>query len=248
MSGANAGRPNERYSQPGPSKPRAARPLPPHIYHAHEVPDPVPPRKNESQWKGFVDVSKRMYGPDPPNITRITTSELNLQANLDGPPKRPCLKKQPLPVLTMQEKARKLFIVDWWFPFALRIVQLVCCIVATARARNVLSYGTYTEVENACWILALVISACAVLCLPIMIHFEFWDRPSKWRASRRVLQLLVDLVFIIVNSVTMGFAFFIVGTFPPGHPTLRHRKLALAIMIVVALLAWVVTFLIHTLR
>lgn len=89
----------------------------------------------------------------------------------------------------MQEKARKLFIVDWWFPFALRIVQLACCIVATALARNVLTYGTYTEVESACWILALVISACAVLCLPIMIHFEFWDRPSKWRASRRVLQL-----------------------------------------------------------
>ena len=193
--------------------------------------------------------AKRMNGRDPPGLVRIPQSQMNaVQGNLDGPPKRPYLKKQPAPVLTVKEKARKLFIVDWWFPFALRVTQLICCIGATALASNVLTSGNRTPMQNVCYILALAISALAVLCLPVMIHFEFWDRPIVWRASKRVWQLAVDLGFIIVNSVTMGFAAYIVGTSPPGHPALRHRKVALAIMIVVALVAWIVTFIIHLLR
>ncbi|KAL8882028.1 MAG: hypothetical protein Q9198_000893 [Flavoplaca austrocitrina] len=243
---AEATVPKKHRDQSGPSPPRS---LPPWIYRAHEVPNPVKPRDDESQWRPLVLQAKRMNGPDPPGLVRIPQSQMNaVQGNLDGPPKRPYLKKQPLPVLTVKEKARKLFIVDWWFPFALRVTQLICCIGATALAANVLTSGNQTLIQNACYILALAISALAVLCLPVMIHFEFWDRPIIWRASKRVWQLGVDLVFIIVNSVTMGFASFIVGTAPPGHPAIRHRQLALAIMIVVALVAWIVTFIIHLLR
>lgn len=193
--------------------------------------------------------AKKMNGPDPPGLVRIPQSQMNaVQGNLDGPPRRPYLKKQPVPVLTVKEKARKLFIVDWWFPFALRVIQLICCIGATAVASNVLTYGNRTPTRNACYILALTISGLAVLCLPIMIHFEFWDRPIVWRASKRVWQLAVDLGFIIVNCSTMGLAFFVVGTARSVRPEIRHRQLALAIMIVVALVAWVVTFVIHMLR
>ena len=63
-------------------------------------------------------------------------------------------------------------------------------------------------------------------------------------APREGLEI-IDLGFIIVNSVTMGFACYIVGTSPPGHPAIRHRKVALAIMIGVAILAWIVTFMIR---
>ncbi|KAL9037262.1 MAG: hypothetical protein Q9180_003820 [Flavoplaca navasiana] len=237
---AEATVPKKHRDQSGPSPPRS---LPPWIYHPHEVPDPVMPRNDESQWVAFVKQAKKMNGPDPPGMVRIPQSQMNaVQGNLDGPPRRPYLKKQPVPVLTVKEKARKLFIVDWWFPFALRVTQLICCIGATALASNVLTSGNRTPMQNACYILALAISALAVLCLPVMIHFEFWDRPIVWRVSKRVWQLAVDLAFIIVNSVTMACAFYVVGTSPPGHPV------ALAIMIVVALVAWVVTFIIHLLR
>ncbi|KAL8901667.1 MAG: hypothetical protein Q9192_000426 [Flavoplaca navasiana] len=238
--------PKKHRDQSGPSPPRS---LPPWIYHAHEVRDPVKPRDDESQWRPLVMQAKRMNGRDPPGLVRIPQSQMNaVQGNLDGPPKRPYLKKQPAPVLTMKDKARKLFIVDWWFPFALRVIQLICCIGATAMASNVLTYGNRTFDQNLAYILALTISGLAVLCLPVMIHFEFWDRPIVWRASKRFWQLVVDLVFIMVNSSTMAFAFYVVATAPPGHPAIRHRQLALAIMIVVALVAWVVTFIIHMLR
>ncbi|KAL8901675.1 MAG: hypothetical protein Q9192_000434 [Flavoplaca navasiana] len=56
-------------------------------------------------------------------------------------------------------------------------------------------------------------------------------------AQREGLEI-IDLGFIIVISVTMACAFYVVGTSPPGHPAIRHRKVALAIMIVVALVTW----------
>jgi len=106
-------------------------------------------------------------------------------------------------------------------------------------------------------ILAIVVDAIALLYLVYITHDEYTGKPLGLRSARAKMRLLfLDLFFIVFGSANLSLAFQAV-TDSKENPILQsgeqqvevlRQQAALASVLLVALIAWMMTFAISVLR
>lgn len=238
------------------------RSVPPYIYSPSEVDSedslqepsnarvPWVPRLEQSQWAPIVKEQKRQMERACPGARQVTWEEMNGNYNLEGPVEARPTPPKPAPV-PAKEKMRVLLMNKWYLPTILRFIQFAFSLVALILAHAILTYEGLKSHEETSATMALIVGAISIVYLLVVHFFEFTSKPIGIRSPMNIVGVLsLDLIFIVFNSANAALAFLSVAY--PGDEDedkgMDHRQLALVCTLLVALIAWVLTFVVSVLR
>lgn len=103
--------------------------------------------------------------------------------------------------------------------------------------------------------IAIIVDAIALVYILYITYDEYTGKPLGLRSARAKMRLIfLDLFFIVFDSANLSLAFEAVShseqectTHKLGH-TLCHQQQALASVLLIALISWLLTFSISVLR
>ncbi|KAL8917757.1 MAG: hypothetical protein Q9172_005694 [Xanthocarpia lactea] len=207
----------------------------------------------ESQWAPIVREQKRQMERECPGARQVTWEEMNGTSDLESPPAKVRITPpKPAPV-AVKLKARNLLMRKWYIPTLLRLIQWAFSMVALVVALDIFNHydldkEPLTGVEKMSALMAIVIDAVALGYLIVIHFFELTSKPMGVRPAMAIVSIhLLDLVFIVFGSVNLAFAWSnVVHRSQRSH--LDHRQLALAVTLVIALIAWILTMVVSLLR
>ncbi|KAL8858765.1 MAG: hypothetical protein Q9178_004682 [Gyalolechia marmorata] len=236
------------------------RSVPPYIYTRSQIdsedslqgpsttPAPWVPLE-QSQWAPIVREQKRQMERECPGARQVTWEEMNGNSDLESPAQYRTKPPKPAPV-PAKEKARNTILRKWYIPTLLRLVQWAFSMVALVVAIDILKHhaNPLTGIEETSAMMAVVIDGAALIYLIVVHFFELTSKPMGIRPAMAIVSvLLLDLVFIVFGSSNLGLA-FVNLVVPSGDGHLDHRQLALAVTLVIALIAWILTMVVSLLR
>ena len=237
------------------------RSVPPYIYTRSQVdsdeslagpsttPSPWVPRPEQSQWAPTVREQQRQMERECPGARQVTWEEMNGNYDLESPAQAKPKPRKPAPV-PVKEKMRIVIMRKWYIPTLLRLIQWAFSMVALVVAINIVKHHDQplTGVEKMSALMAVAIDAAALAYLVIIHFFELTSKPMGIRPAMAIVSiLLLDLVFIALGSANVSLAFLNVVQ-PSSVEHLDHRQLALAITLLIALIAWILTMAVSLLR
>jgi hypothetical protein len=152
----------------------------------------------------------------------------------------------------MARRAQQNLMISPFAPLFFRTFILVTSIIALALASDVKGNNRGCK-DNSTHTLAIVVNTIAIPYTLYITYDEFFSQPIGLRQPRSKLRLLVlDLVFIIFDGANLSLAFD-AGTntdpeFRGGPNQTCSEQWGLVVVLLVALLAWVSTFLLSLFR
>ncbi|KAI4262962.1 MAG: hypothetical protein L6R42_001869 [Xanthoria sp. 1 TBL-2021] len=231
--------------------PPAPRSVPPYVSRRSEVSDFEPPNPHQSQWLPVVKNGNRAMGPRPANAHIVSTSEMNATNNLEGPCRNPVrTKKRPSPPrMSVKQRSREWLFYHWSIPHLLRLIQWLCSLAALILGRQLTRYPESQTIDSASAWMAMIVGAIALVYVAIVWFLEASKGPvGQHSIMHRVQRLLLDLLFIVVGSLNLSLAFATACYHPNTDPGRQARRVALAGVLLGALVAWLVTFVVNMLR
>jgi len=149
-------------------------------------------------------------------------------------------------------------------PALIRMVVLIFSIMALSLAGAIFHYSNRNDCENnsSTW-MAIVIDVVAILYTIYITYDEYTSKPLGLRSHNAKMSLIfLDLAFIVFESANLSLAFQALtdekwackdnandnGGYCPYTKSICTRQKALTATLLIALLAWVSTFTISTLR
>ncbi|KAL8905404.1 MAG: hypothetical protein Q9171_006675 [Xanthocarpia ochracea] len=236
------------------------RSVPPYVYTRSQIdsedslqgpsttPAPWVPME-QSQWAPIVREQKRQMERECPGARQVTWEEMNGNYDLEAPAQARITPPKPAP-LPVKQKARNILMRKWYIPTLLRLIQWAFCMVALVVAIDIIQHHDkpLTGVEKGSALMAVAIDGAALIYLIVVHFFELTSKPMGIRPAMAIVSvLLLDLVFIVFGSSNLGLAFVNLVQ-PSGDEHLDHRQLALAVTLVIALIAWILTMVVSLLR
>jgi hypothetical protein len=164
-----------------------------------------------------------------------------------------------------RQKRRK----EWWIhlqralihspfvPLVLRTVVWAFCLAALILGVQVLQAPPITNIVDPQYhtspLMAIVVDAVALAYLIYVTWDEYMGKPLGLRSARAKMQLIfLDLFFIIFSSANLSLAFESISGSSKfcsmDTTSICTRQRALASVILIALVAWTLTFAISVLR
>ncbi|KAL9597558.1 MAG: hypothetical protein Q9219_005060 [cf. Caloplaca sp. 3 TL-2023] len=240
----------------------SSRPKPPrgrlHDHERDSVP-PLPrgyPSEHISRWRAFANASAY------PTITseggEIVTHEWLAQNGADyTKPWMAGAGEEDAEMARGFKAKRKV----WWkrlqrtiirspmIPLVLRSIVWVFSLVALAVAASL-----HHEPDDASTEMAIIVDAIALVYLLYITYDEYSGKPLGLRSARAKMRLIfLDLFFIVFDSANLSLAFEAVQDANPCPDNAKikescHRQNTLASVLLIALIAWLLTFSISVLR
>ncbi|KAI4199640.1 MAG: hypothetical protein LQ346_002529 [Caloplaca aetnensis] len=163
------------------------------------------------------------------------------------------------------KRAQRTIIRSPLIPLVIRSIVWVFSLIALAVAASIhrLTYGKDVVQDTASTEMAIIVDAIALIYLFYITYDEYSGKPLGLRSARAKMRLIfLDLFFIVFDSANLSLAF------EAGHqegvckqelgeyseiivdrqPPLCGRQNALASVLLIALIAWLLTFSISVLR
>ncbi|KAI4243237.1 MAG: hypothetical protein L6R40_003605 [Gallowayella cf. fulva] len=223
------------------------RSVPPWVYRKCEVSgDDLRPAQGESQWLAFVKAN-RIPIPAGQEGTIVTTAELNQGVDYYSPWRG--RSDPPTPRKPWHKRLKRKLMVSPFPPLALRGIVFIASIVALVMAA--LIYRHDEDGKNPSAKMAIAVDAIALVYLVVSSWDEFTAPPIGLRtATVKTLLVLLDLGFIVFSSANLSIAYSTASTESDDRPTGRLLiwQYTLASVLLVALIAWLLTFTISVLR
>lgn len=234
--------------------------------HEREWAPPVPsghPDEHSSRWRAFVYSSA--YPANPRDRGEVVTPEWLAQNGPDySKPWMAGAGEGDLENARSFRAKRK----AWWkrlqrtmirspmIPLVLRSIVWVFSLVALAVATSIyqLTNGADGKSNTASTKMAIIVDAIALAYLIYITYDEYSGKPLGLRSARAKMRLIfLDLFFIVFDSANLSLAFEAVhnaGICKPQSEVGRicRRQNALASVLLIALVAWLLTFSISVLR
>lgn len=148
-------------------------------------------------------------------------------------------------------------------PLIVRLIVLSLCISALGLGASVRHLSNkFSQPQGASPDMAIIVDAIAPVYLVYITYDEYTGKPLGLRPARAKMRLIfLDLIFIVFASANMALAFESISSvtgacmhakindfFDPKNDPICVRQKALASVLLVALIAWVMTFTISALR
>jgi len=148
-------------------------------------------------------------------------------------------------------------------PLIFRLTVWVFSLTALALGGSIQHLATvYNHPQGPSAIMAIVVDAVALVYLVYITWDEYTGKPLGLRPPRAKMRLmLLDLFFIVFDSANLGLAFESLSditasctagevnqSFDPRNDRICDRQKALASVLLIALIAWLMTFSISVLR
>lgn len=148
-------------------------------------------------------------------------------------------------------------------PLIIRMTVFTYSVVALGLGGSIRHYSSkYNHPQGPSAEMAIVVDAVALVYLVYITWDEYTGKPLGLRPPKAKMRLLfLDLIFIVFASANLSLAFEslsdvtgscksakVNGRFDPRNDTICDRQKALASVLLVALLAWIMTFAISVLR
>ena len=235
-----------------------------HIYdHCLESTPPLnrnEARESGSRWKAFV--SSSAYPTIAADGGQIVTEEWLRQNGPDY--SRPWLadvgngdpEKDPAGLYRFRAKRRAWYIRaqrtvlrNPIVPMVIRMNVWSFSAVALALACSI-HHITESTQARASTTMAIVVDAVALVYLLYITYDEYSGKPLGLRPAKAKMRLIfLDLFFIVFDSANLSLAFeTIQGNCPPPQHQVCTRQKALASVLLIALIAWLLTFSISVMR
>ena len=98
-------------------------------------------------------------------------------------------------------------------------------------------------------LMAIIVDVVALIYLIVITHDEYSGQPLGLRSAKsKVRLIMLDLFFIVFNSANLGLAFEALWSYTSGDDLCLGKQDALASVLLVVLVAWLMTFAISILR
>ncbi|KAI1949291.1 hypothetical protein LOZ57_002665 [Ophidiomyces ophidiicola] len=148
-------------------------------------------------------------------------------------------------------------------PLIIRLTVFIYSVAALGLGGSIRHYATkYDHPQGPSAEMAIIVDAVALVYLVYITYDEYTGKPLGLRAPKTKMRLLfLDLVFIVFGSANLSLAFESLSDvtssctsakvndrFDPKNDTICERQKALASVLLLALLAWLMTFSISVLR
>ncbi|WEW56666.1 hypothetical protein PRK78_002114 [Emydomyces testavorans] len=148
-------------------------------------------------------------------------------------------------------------------PLIIRLTVFVFSVVALGLGGSIRYYSTkFDHPQGPSAEMAIIVGAVALVYLVYITWDEYTGKPLGLRSPKAKMRLLfLDLIFIVFSSANLSLAFESLSSvtssctsgkindeFDPKNDTICGRQKALASVLLVVLLAWLMTFSISVLR
>ena len=265
----------QHYNSPSPRGKHKHEPVRGRLYDADREWTPPTPRTHVSEigsrWGVFADASA--YPPISSDTGQQVTEEWLVQNGTDYTlPWRAAVSKEEQDTRSggFSSKTKRMI---WWnksqriilrspvIPLMIRtfvwFFSLIALVLGSSIYRHVkvrngivgtkdneINQGTSPE-------MAIIVDAFALVYLVYITYDEYTGKPLGLRSAKAKLRLIfLDLFFIVFDSANLSLAFEALYI-PPSGPLrdkLRSQQNALASVLLIALIAWLMTFSISVLR
>lgn len=148
-------------------------------------------------------------------------------------------------------------------PLLIRLTVFVFCAIALALGGSIRHFATiYERPQGASTDMAIIVDTVALVYLVYITYDEYTGKPLGLRAAKAKMRLIfLDLIFIVFASANLSLAFYSLSnvtgsctsarvndTFDKRNDTICVRQEALASVLLIVLIAWLMTFAISVLR
>jgi hypothetical protein len=148
-------------------------------------------------------------------------------------------------------------------PLLIRLTVFVFCTIALALGGSIRYYSTkYSRPQGASTDMAIIVDAVALVYLVYVTYDEYTGKPLGLRPAKAKIRLIfLDLFFIVFASANLSLAFEslssltgsctsarVNGVDDPKLDVICVRQEALASVLLIVLVAWLMTFAISVLR
>ena len=148
-------------------------------------------------------------------------------------------------------------------PLLIRLTVFVFCLIALALGGSIRHYSTiYARPQGASTDMAIVVDAIALAYLVYITYDEYMGKPLGLRPATAKMRLIfLDLIFIVFASANLSLAFDslsdvagscvfaqINDSLDQRNDKICMRQQALASVLLIVLIAWLMTFAISVLR
>ncbi len=222
---------------------------------------------NESRWKTFARASA--YPPESPERGEHVTEEWLQEHGPDY--SRPWHAG----VADAEKGSSKAKRRAWWkrfqrtilrnpmVPLVIRLTLWTLSLIAMALGISIHVLAERARVrQGPSAVMAIAVDAVALVYILYITYDEYTGKPLGLRSAKAKMRLIfLDLFFIVFGSANLSSAFqalsdpqepcrssMVDGTLSPRDPPICRRQTALASVLFVALIAWLMTFSISVLR
>jgi hypothetical protein len=122
--------------------------------------------------------------------------------------------------------------------------------------------NNYSRAQGPSSLMAIIVDAIAMVYILYITYDEYTGRPLGLRSAKAKMRLIfLDLFFIVFDSANLALAFEsladvtgscvqgeVNGKVDPGNDMICRRQSALASVLLIALVAWLMTFSVSVLR
>ncbi|PGH08537.1 hypothetical protein GX51_01056 [Blastomyces parvus] len=148
-------------------------------------------------------------------------------------------------------------------PLLIRLTVFIFSVVALALGGSIRYYATQSNhSQGPSPDMAIIVDSVALIYLVYITYDEYTGKPLGLRPAKAKLRLLfLDLIFIVFASANLSLAFEslgdfqsacqageVDGVFDPRNALICDRQKALASVLLIVLIAWLMTFAISVLR
>ena len=142
-------------------------------------------------------------------------------------------------------------------PLVLRTIVWIfsaCALAIGARAYHEYPSNSMAQIHSASPVMAIIVDAIALVYIIYITHDEYTGKPLGLRSARAKMRLIfLDLFFIVFDSANLSLAFEAISDsdVPPSCLLglyVCDLQQALASVLLIALIAWMMTFAISVLR
>ncbi|KAK2751534.1 hypothetical protein FQN55_000255 [Onygenales sp. PD_40] len=148
-------------------------------------------------------------------------------------------------------------------PLIIRLTVFIFCVIALALGGSIHYYeDKYEHPQGPSAEMAIVVDAVALAYLVYITYDEYTGKPLGLRPPKAKMRLIfLDLIFIVFASANLGMAFESLSdvtsscqsgevnkVLDPRNDTICDRQKALASVLLIVLIAWLMTFAISVLR
>ena len=139
-------------------------------------------------------------------------------------------------------------------PLIFRLLVMVFSAIALGLGANITkNLGVYyPKCSKTSPLMAIGVDAVAIVYLVMITYDEYRGQPLGLRSAKTKVRLIMfDLFFIVFDSANLSLAFEGLGPFSSTcsvNQDVTDKQIALASVLLVALLAWLITFAISILR
>lgn len=147
-------------------------------------------------------------------------------------------------------------------PLVIRLTVWTFSLIALALGGSIQQLSDGIAPQGPSALMAIIVDAVALVYLVYITWDEYTSKPLGLRSpSAKARLILLDLVFIVFDSANLSLAFESLSsaegacteaeinqTVAPKNNDICHRQVALASVLLIALIAWLITFSVSVLR